>query len=788
MRGAPLRIVSVGVTALALAGTLSAQTPVGTGFTYQGRLTDAGNPASGSYDFRFTLFDAPTGGSTVGAPFTANGVAVAQGLFASVLDFGPAAFAGQARWVQVEVRPAGGGAYTALAPRQELTPAPYSLFSSRTDPAHLTVLNASNLTSGTVPSARLSGTYSLALDLSSPANTVSGTFTGSGAALTSLNAGSLSTGAVPGPRLSGTYPNPLNFPSAGNVFVGDGSGLTNLNAQPRYVRTVVVSPVGTAVQNGSALLAALTGITTASDTNPWLLKIEPGIYDVGTGTLAMKQYVDIEGSGEGATRITGLGRPTNAAGTVHTAGNSELRDLTVESRGGDAYAKALFVDGGAPRISRVTAFAFGGTLESQGFFAQGGATPTVDDLTARAIASGTATSFGVINLAAHPVYFHLNAFAIGGSFAVAAGSYNGAAPTMRSAVAIASGATTENQGFASLGSNPTMENVLGIATGAAVNNIGCLNFGSPSTVVLRLATCRAIGATSINYGVLNNGGAHVTIVNLVAEGVGGANARGVENNGAGGGTTITHARVTAAGGSVDALGLHNVGSSPRVVDLEAYASVGGAANASGVLNDNASPQLLHVTATAAGGTGATGVIVGVNITGSSSPFLEHVSATASGGNFAYGVFAAGTAGTQAVLRAVSAHGREGAQFSIGVYALNGGAGTFNDLVASASAPAGLNVGLWNYGASLGLTNVTGTAGGGGSGYGLVNGSPSGPATTLADRCTFSGSSASVFGQSGSVIRLAASKLVGLVANNSGSTSTCLFSYNGSFAALNAACQ
>ena len=31
----------------------------GTAFTYQGRLQDTGEPANGTYDLRFTLFDAP---------------------------------------------------------------------------------------------------------------------------------------------------------------------------------------------------------------------------------------------------------------------------------------------------------------------------------------------------------------------------------------------------------------------------------------------------------------------------------------------------------------------------------------------------------------------------------------------------------------------------------------------------------------------------------------------------------------------------------------------------------
>src|SRR5262245_25676793 len=121
-KGFLARVLLIAVLLAAAAGPVQAQAPAGTAFTYQGRLTDAGGPASGSFDFRFTLFDAVTGGAAVAGPVSASGVAVAQGLFTLSLDFGPAAFAGQARWMQIEVRPAGGGGFTVLTPRQELTP------------------------------------------------------------------------------------------------------------------------------------------------------------------------------------------------------------------------------------------------------------------------------------------------------------------------------------------------------------------------------------------------------------------------------------------------------------------------------------------------------------------------------------------------------------------------------------------------------------------------------------------------------------------------------------------
>ncbi|HNQ73819.1 MAG TPA: tail fiber domain-containing protein [Verrucomicrobiota bacterium] len=62
----------------------------------------------------------------------------------------------------------------------------------------LTGLNASALVSGTLPSARLAGTYSSALTFNNPANNLSG----NGSALTALNASQLTSGTVPDVRLT----------------------------------------------------------------------------------------------------------------------------------------------------------------------------------------------------------------------------------------------------------------------------------------------------------------------------------------------------------------------------------------------------------------------------------------------------------------------------------------------------------------------------------------------------------------------------------------------------------
>lgn len=118
--------LSAALALAVLAGVAHAQ-PLTTAFTYQARLDDAGVPANNTYDLQFKLFNASAGGAQQGATLTRNDVAVAQGLVTQVLDFG-AQFAGQRRWIQVEVRlGTSAGAYTIL-PRQELTVSPNAAY------------------------------------------------------------------------------------------------------------------------------------------------------------------------------------------------------------------------------------------------------------------------------------------------------------------------------------------------------------------------------------------------------------------------------------------------------------------------------------------------------------------------------------------------------------------------------------------------------------------------------------------------------------------------------------
>ncbi len=114
-----------------LAAGAAAQT--GSAFTYQGQLRENGAPKTGLFDMRFTVFDAAAGGSPVAPTVVRSGVSVQGGVFSTMLDFGtsaapggPGIFAG-ARFVQVEVSPAGANTFTALSPRQAIGSVPSAL-------------------------------------------------------------------------------------------------------------------------------------------------------------------------------------------------------------------------------------------------------------------------------------------------------------------------------------------------------------------------------------------------------------------------------------------------------------------------------------------------------------------------------------------------------------------------------------------------------------------------------------------------------------------------------------
>lgn len=271
------------------AGIVSAQT---TAFTYQGRLTDAGNPASGNYDLQFKLFDALAGGAQQGATLVRTPVPVSAGNFTVTLDFGAVVFSGADRFLEIAVRPAGSGnAYTVLSPRQPITPTPYAIRSMNS--TQLGGVDASQyVTTSTVGSAFIKNDTALqsganfnisgngfvggnvGIGTTSPLSKLTVQATGygllqsSGPAVDAVKVGTFVTTAAGGSAWFGTKSNhPLNF------FTNDGlpqmtidtSGNVGIGVSPTTKLHVLNTTVGTsAIFGESATGPGVYGKSTSS--------------------------------------------------------------------------------------------------------------------------------------------------------------------------------------------------------------------------------------------------------------------------------------------------------------------------------------------------------------------------------------------------------------------------------------------------------------------------------------------------------------------------------------------
>ena len=212
----------------------------GSAWTYNGRLNDSGSPANGSYDLRFALFNAVSGGSQTGSTLTNSPTTVSDGLFTVVLDFGSAVFInGSDRWLELGVRTNGGGAFTNLSPRQKILATPYAITAG-----NLTGPVSPGQISGSLLSGQIAGTYTSAVTFN---NTAGNSFSGDGSGLTSLGAGNISSGTLNDARLSGnvallnagqtfteanTFNNPANSFTGtfAGTFIGNGAGVTNVTS------------------------------------------------------------------------------------------------------------------------------------------------------------------------------------------------------------------------------------------------------------------------------------------------------------------------------------------------------------------------------------------------------------------------------------------------------------------------------------------------------------------------------------------------------------------------------
>ncbi len=220
-----------------------------TSFTYQGKLSDTGMPASGSYDFQFKLFDTATVGTGTqqGGTLTVPAVQVIGSIFSVNLDFGAVVFPGGDRFLEIAVRPAGGGAFTPLSPRQQVTLTPYAIRSLNAATADgLSLACANCVTSSQIQSvqgSQITGTIPVASVPSGSANYIQNTSSQQATSNFSISGNGAAGGTLTGNIVSATTQynigasRMLSNAGTNNTFVGVNAGQNNAGSTNTFAGT-----------------------------------------------------------------------------------------------------------------------------------------------------------------------------------------------------------------------------------------------------------------------------------------------------------------------------------------------------------------------------------------------------------------------------------------------------------------------------------------------------------------------------------------------------------------------
>jgi len=442
-------LVLIALSGLLCGPTLPAAAQTTSSFAYQGRLLTNGQPVSGSCAFQFSLYDAASAGTQLGTTLNLDAITVNDGYFKTNLDFGLTPFTGAVRYLDVSVKCASETAFTSIG-RQPLAAAPQALVAQAAQtwagltslPANLTFLNSpttctsgqvakwigttwacGDITVGTDTLAKLTCTSDQVVKWNGTAWACTAdtdtTYTaGTGLALTGTT---FSLASVENLPIGATTPAAGKFttleatslkvtgssaPAAGSLLTADASG--NATWKPKLGNIVYVAKSG---GDFDTITAALNSIgTSATAANPYLIRVAPGVY---TEQVTMKEFVSIEGAGEGVTIIKWTGSNTGLwdSGTCETvlgASNAELRYLTVQSDGtGVNSAMGIRNHGTSPTLSHLTISVSGGIADNIGIRSQVSGSPRMNDLTISIAAGGTNLNWGVGSDTSNPQMVNL---------------------------------------------------------------------------------------------------------------------------------------------------------------------------------------------------------------------------------------------------------------------------------------------------------------------------------------------------------------------------------------------
>lgn len=295
---------------------------------YQGSLTDdTGTPVpDGSYDMRFYLFNAETGGSQLdwnSPDGEEQSVLVINGVYniqlGSVEPLNPDIFSGGTAWLETAIYYPGTGAWETMSPRQEITSVPYALKAGDADTLAgrtLSDLNAAYVNLGetnAITTEMISNNSITASDLAT--NSVAAAEIAAGA----VNSSELANNAVTAKKLA--------MDSVGSPHIIDGSVTANDLAED-YVKTTGDAISGT---KDSYLFSVANNGTNDTARGIYARGNGYGLYaeEVGDGDVGIYSPDVIQGGGFRSSRDSYMWFP----GTLAIKGNRPTSNISYTFNG-----------------------------------------------------------------------------------------------------------------------------------------------------------------------------------------------------------------------------------------------------------------------------------------------------------------------------------------------------------------------------------------------------------------------------------------------------------------------
>ena len=178
-------------------------------------------------------------------------------------------------------------------------------------------------------------------------------------------------------------------------------------------------------------VTAVNSITDATESNPYLVVVGPGVYTLTT-PLIMKEYVSVTGAGQGVTKLTGNISTASWDATsaiVSGADNSTLSNLSIENLGDNFYSFSIYNYDTSPTLYNLSLTASGGT-----------------------------SNVGIYSFNSSSIMKNVTiAIESAGTNSIGIAHYSNSSPTIMN-VSITTSGATNNRGITNTSSSPTVRN------------------------------------------------------------------------------------------------------------------------------------------------------------------------------------------------------------------------------------------------------------------------------------------------------------------------------------------